>query len=364
MTTSMKDIFERFWAHITNKIDAKLSEVSEFIDNLTYSWNDLTDKPFYETNEVTSVILEEQTFEVHLGGTGSNYNVIRAIKTVGYNITELLVNGETYKVTLNGVEYICTAYRGGFGLVLGEYDTSDLEHRETLNYPFSFSTTLDVIDDIVVDDTITVKIEHGNFGVKQLDEKYIPETIARVEDIPEGLSGSWNDLTDKPFSEIVEQGVLCEDMSWNGIIKYNITVGKWRKCDELIPNILDVVNKLSGIENTIVGYENKPGYLAISEDNRVVYGYEENTLRYLIILENNVTTTVESEELTFTNSGFYVNTGVEGTYPVTYNYTQLKTLDEKFIPDTIVRQSALEAYETEIVDKVLSALPTWNGGVY
>lgn len=33
---------------------------------------------------------------------------------------------------------------------------------------------------------------------KQLDEKYIPDTIARVSDIPEGFSGSYNDLTDKP----------------------------------------------------------------------------------------------------------------------------------------------------------------------
>lgn len=31
-----------------------------------------------------------------------------------------------------------------------------------------------------------------------VDEKYIPSTIARIDDISKGFSGSYNDLTDKP----------------------------------------------------------------------------------------------------------------------------------------------------------------------
>lgn len=41
--------------------------------------------------------------------------------------------------------------------------------------------------------------------LKQLDEDFIPDAIARKTDIPEGFSGSWNDLNDKPFYSEREQ---------------------------------------------------------------------------------------------------------------------------------------------------------------
>ena len=48
---------------------------------------------------------------------------------------------------------------------------------------------------------------------KTIDEKYIPHTIARVSDIPEVFSGSWNDLSDKPVTEFAKDLIGIE---WNG----------------------------------------------------------------------------------------------------------------------------------------------------
>lgn len=60
------------------------------------------------------------------------------------------------------------------------------------------------------------KLTYGSVTVHPLDEKFIPDTIARVSDIPAGGSGggvtSWNDLEDRPFdytkgTSLVEKSV-------------------------------------------------------------------------------------------------------------------------------------------------------------
>lgn len=46
-----------------------------------------------------------------------------------------------------------------------------------------------------------------------IDDSYISETIARVSDIPESFSGSWNDLTDRPFGEETVTNVIIEEQT-------------------------------------------------------------------------------------------------------------------------------------------------------
>ena len=323
-----------------------IARVSDIPESFSGSWNDLKDKPFGEEIGEEIKLISEVTVEVP---EGSKYADLPKVN---------LQEGITYKVVLNDVVYECLSRKIEHDAILignGEIYGGDGKGN---GEPFSCDNYVDgtFYLNVATPGTYTISISYLPVDIIKIDPKFLPEISQPVY--------SWNDLTDRPFGEIVEQGVLCEDMSWNGIVKYNISVDKWKKCDELIPNILDVVNKLNGVENTIVGYENKPGHLVISEDNRVVYGYENNILRYLIILEDNVTTTVESNELTFAQSGFYVNIGVEGTYPVTYSYTQFKTLDEQYIPETIARieqvMALLDAFEitVEDIDEICGATST------
>ena len=74
--------------------------------------------------------------------------------------------------------------------------------------------------------------EDNEGNIQTLDEKYIPESIARVSDVQEGkfsgsyndltdkpelFSGSWNDLTDKPFGDVDEWIEILNNPEFSGM---------------------------------------------------------------------------------------------------------------------------------------------------
>ena len=69
------------------------------------SWNDLTDKPFYE-EEGTAVILEERELTLSVSARIAQLEIAPA--------PFVLVDGETYQVVLDGVGYelVCTSSDG------------------------------------------------------------------------------------------------------------------------------------------------------------------------------------------------------------------------------------------------------------
>jgi hypothetical protein len=162
------------------------------------SWNDLTDKPFGEEENV----LYSFTGTV---GVDSTTDELKTTFQLNGSAASFIEDIREYTVVLNGVEY--HQVLSNFDLVMGYYlgNLTIGEHPEQkwglecTCLPFLFTNNY-----LCIDASYSGEI---NFEIKtekivvQLDEKFIPDSIARTNDIPTPFSGSWNNLTDRPFYE-------------------------------------------------------------------------------------------------------------------------------------------------------------------
>ena len=93
-----------------------------------------------------------------------------------------LIEGEKYKIIWNGVEHehICVS-DGYFTFIeTAEYalENDDSDENSLIVYTTNANWTISII--------------HIKEEIRQLDEKYIPDTIVRVKDIPEQIQPDWN----------------------------------------------------------------------------------------------------------------------------------------------------------------------------
>lgn len=151
------------------------------------SWNDLTDKPFYEESREVE-ILPEQSIPVP------------AIQVSPAPF--VLVEGETYRVVLNGVEHRLVCENSGGYLALNNLVQD--ENGEYLDDSFSIAyipnELTDTGKDMVVceirvsGDTATAAIYHMHTVLQQIDPKYLPMDAidARIDAyIEEALGGEF-----------------------------------------------------------------------------------------------------------------------------------------------------------------------------
>lgn len=174
------------------------AKIDNDIENHTHSWNDLEDKPFGET-VTEGVVFEEQTRSP------------MQTTIFGWLITMLKSDStETYLSDLSG---------SIFTLIVENTDVYTNDPSRTTDNFIYFNTPYgDIVankyGDLYFPTTYLVKGQQIDKGVEvcikmtakkeeiiYIDEKFIPESIARISDIPEPFSRSWNDLTDKPFEE-------------------------------------------------------------------------------------------------------------------------------------------------------------------
>lgn len=111
--------------------------------------------------------------------------------------------GREYLVILNKEKYQVTAYYGQFTFVGN--DSMAFQTYDGTGYPFLFGDSY-----FWVDPSYSGEI---NFEVKELipvllDEKFIPDTIARVSNVP--TSFTWDEILYKPFEEISKNDILFE----------------------------------------------------------------------------------------------------------------------------------------------------------
>ena len=203
------------------------------------SENDITKQSYvlnrtHWTENVENVLLPETT--VQKMGEGNYYFIIEGV------IVDIQI-GEEYVVVWNGIDYVCTAKgyleKGGSTTpYIGDMSKLD-EECESTGEPFVVlfysEGTIGNLNDNSIEATFEIKqiinVTH------QLDEKYIPSTIARTEDVDAALllkadadhnhddvyetkedaeaklaeskayteeqisshEHSWNDLNDRPF---------------------------------------------------------------------------------------------------------------------------------------------------------------------
>jgi hypothetical protein len=281
------------------------------------SWNDLTDKPFGE--KIFVEILPETAFQID----SANGNT-----TIETSAT--LQEGKEYTVIFDNVEYNCTAYDSQGVIAVGNETIVGGTNGD--NEPFVFADLNGawmVVAQSVGSHTISV----AGAEEQQLDEKYIPDTIARKDDI------SWNNLNDKPFGEVTEE-VLPERTFDFTSAGYDSMVGYYYHYDRD-----KYANFVVGAEYIVTwdGVE----YRTVA-DRTGGLGNKSNTELPVIISQGSM-------------GAMYYYTKEQGTHSVGVRGDYTKQLDEMYIPDTIARVSDLGDIETAL-DNIIVLQNTAIGG--
>ena len=306
-------------------IDSKFLPDMSSVD---ISWNNLTDKPFDETislnreaSGVTTLssaatVLDFQGNMNFLVMVGREY-VLKAINTS---------TGEC-RETIAVMEY--TYSSGAYSYYIGNSTTSPKLYGVSLltlnNWQFYSSSPFSA-------GTWEVSIDYRDVSITPLDEKFIPDTIARKSDIPE-VGTSWNDLTDKPFDEKIEMKLLTSGMQALSEPSTGFTTSTIYFRPEVgVEYILRVANPVA------------------SEVREVTVVGEQTTLSGITTYKLGNSTT--SPELYGSSMGgynwfFYTNNSFPaGTWNISImqRIVDITCLDEKFIPDTIARTANI-SYE-------------------
>lgn len=308
------------------ELAAAFEENSELIDVLnkaitekatvdhTHIWNDLEDKPFGE-EKVLSTIVPETTVVVN--------------RSSDLGIFPCLEENKTYVVKFNGIEYVCECRitdisgEGDLFYIIGNgsYDKDFdgiMSDGIGNDEPFQISQRCAKSSNIFInakDGEYTVSIHEVQDGIKQLDEKFIPDTISRTEH-----THSYNDLEDRPFYEDIIYEVLIPETTIN--IEDDNSYGELPDTPLLtIGQTYRVI--LNGIEYICVARQYDDEDALIGNGN--IYGDDG--------VSNGEPFACDSYE----SGGFYLNTALAGEYTFSLDKvtTTIKKIDEKFIPDNV-----------------------------
>jgi hypothetical protein len=372
--TTIKTIDEKY---IPDTIATK-EDVAEAIENIDIeiSWNDITDKPFEEefwwTHQEALIIKQVTTSGDITSGTWQNVSVN-------------LVVGQRYKIVVidyvnNKVlcewENVATQNFTNPSLIRVEGNSTDI----VLSYDYIFkSTGLKYIGEKPSSSLVNVVIYNEDATIKPLDEKYIPDTIARVSDIPsaedfatkqyvdeaienidipESSGGvtSWNDLTDKPFGELKDYIELWAEVSFDGSSHKILTTPSTSFTEgDICRYVYDGIV----YETQIVKYTSGSDYWVIGGNPYVVGSFPNNGQPAAFwYFSGNKTYFVKSKSQIKENH----------TFSAEIVETVIKPLDKKFLPDTVVLESELDAkgYQTEeqVTELINNALEGIENGTY
>lgn len=151
-------------------VSSKATEVVDVaLGEHVVSWNDLTDKPFGEESVSSRNIVYEKTIDNTSGKL--TYHIL------DYDIAPL--ENRNVIVTVNGVEYesVCT-FNGGSGtysIALGD-GVHYISQSVTAN-----SASLTKLEAAIYE--IKIETVETSEAIVPLDEKFVPDTIARLADL-------------------------------------------------------------------------------------------------------------------------------------------------------------------------------------
>lgn len=310
----------------------------------THSWDNLEDKPFYDTRYTEEIDNSfNYTFDGNLEGR------------------EYIVDGSSYLIKLSNTpltkeELIGSSYtffdRGRtFPLVVEESNLTDYESYIKLSPGNMFSVFEDSsINNVAlsvglwivnassmtyissISKTDIQIVEHGE--LKQLDEKYIPDTITR-----EGHVHSYNDLTDRTHYEEEKFGYLFEFDSDEGNTPPSNHNGSCTMAQDSGYRFIEgetytitTVDKYGvEISGDVICVKTNA---KLSLQTNLINSQNETLYMHFYQLEDESSTTIYGEHDSWINSGGRSMLKLYG-----YLGYELKQLDEKYIPDSIARDN-------------------------
>lgn len=182
-----------------------------------YNWDNLEDKPFGEVEE-KAIIIPKNIYT-----DGFNYEP---------EVFTPLIPGQEYTILYNDIEYKCIARDNmlhgltwnGVGLGNGDL-ASDYYGEDTyVDYPFCILTRYNKPTFYYItymDTNATIEVSLTSTTVKQIDEKFIPDTIATKEYVnnntPEQIQSDWNQ-NDQTQPDYIKNRICYSDVSKNILI--------------------------------------------------------------------------------------------------------------------------------------------------
>ena len=269
--------------------------------------------------------------------------------------------GINYIVKFNGISYACTATQGISGGLLGNpalnlYGVyADPSEYPPTDHPFLVEFGMEeALWEVTTDlslETVDIEIFKGTEEVHQLDDKFISDTIARVDELPQS---DWNQNNAgavdyvKNRTHWVEEAtevVVEETTEWDNIktldgelfssTSYVVTVDGVKYTCQLYHNDLDELclgdSRLqdNDMSNPIdVPFLAISGWAPIEND----YGVLEEVAIVFVYYPDHNAHTIKIEKLT--------------------GDTTYHTLDERFIPETIARKSDINTLELITVEDI------------
>lgn len=198
---------------------AKTGSYNDLTDKpkMASSWNDLTDKPVFST-VATSGSWNDLIDRTH----GEELSIVEILPKTTNMVDEYVLLpeceqlkiGEKYIVTLNDVIYECIAREYNYtGTIIGNgtiYGDGNIGNNE----PFSCDSHSDgsIYLNIIEPGEYTISIAKYNTTIYQLDEKYIPDTIARTSEI---LQPDWNQ-TDSEQNDYIKNKPTLAPVATSG----------------------------------------------------------------------------------------------------------------------------------------------------
>lgn len=309
-----------------------------------------------EKSALTSKTIDPKYLPEHLqfGETyfeeGDILQEFDSIQSLSVGLDKMLIEGNTYKVICDGIEYECIARNDGYNdIYIGNQSVSDgwgfpeiIESDEPFFiYTYSEGDYIDSIIYFVDELEHSITIIKGK--AKPLDPKYLPEH-----------THSWNDLEDRPFGNIRGEVLHIPETT----AKFVSNAGAYH------PNIAPEVELsqilVEGETYTVVWdgvkYENLVGTRA-GINNLVTLGSLGGSFSdYPFFL------TVD-EVMGWAEIDVWANTGGNHTFTIYRIGEEIKTLDQKYLPEEIARTEYVDvnfALKSEIENIPQIQMITWG----
>lgn len=303
-----------------------LSAVTDYMTKNKSDWNVndenstsyIKNRPFYSVGESSTVVI--------------NTSDLEPLSTTPYECDSSFYQ-EGITVTMTG-EYIDT-----MTFVSGEKDTDGyIWFNEAEDYPSfydrfycSYDGTNYYLNYIKEDDNGKVTITYGNEEITQLDEKYIPNRIARIDNLYDTI-GMKDAVTGATYLVQMQNGRL---VSFSKCIDIDARINKYLwyegetldKSDFIVTAVCE-----DGTEREVKNYT-----ISTNQSDVLVAGDLDITISYTelgVTYTDSITITVEALDL----SDFTYTTNDDGTYTLTgWN----ETLDDEASTECVVPDIAL-----------------------
>lgn len=369
----MSDIFTLLSSIITKLKTVARSvptKVSELEQDVTVSWNDLADKPVIP--EHTWASLPDKPFgEIPWEIVKENLTVEH--DTIVYSeFYKVFCKEQTLKIVIDGTEYITPVihlygttpgYFAGNAQIFGD-EYSD-QYGTLPDAPFHIRAVglSDMPEKVYMkfaDQAAHVVTIYQQGEMTTLDEQFIPDTIARTEDIPEH---TWASLPDKPFQENIEQiqlfneqGIALERNGFNGFRNYK--TGLPCEYEATIGDTLTIVANGVSYQSVVKEGEiyrtpaSSPETVLYVGNKRMMSGSGNTNDPFLIIFMGSNTIDILV--------GQSIEEEASADLAISLNQSNITPLDPKYLPP----EALLESEMGTIVQAVIEALPSAEGGSF